>query len=156
MKKIPLCITCLFLFAATAFTQAKPKPQVKPVVSELNKLLTGSALPFEMINDSLAVIPFEGDNIVSYKVVVQRVSDLFIVFTNLTEALPGKIDETKYKYLLQQNDNYDMVKTGISADDGTCYLRADVYKAGINTVLLKRLIQQVANVANIIGGDLNK
>ena len=156
MKKILLCITCLFLFAATAFTQTKPKPKpvTKTVVSELKKLLTGSALPFEMINDSLAVIPFEGDNIASYKVVVQRVSDLFIVFTNLTDALPGKIDETKYKYLLQQNDQYDVVKIGMSAGEGIFYLRADLYKSGVNTALLTRVIKQVANVANIIGGDL--
>ena len=151
-----LFLCCFLLIAGNSFSQSKPKQAIKQAVPELQKLLTGSLLPFEMINDSLAVIPYEGENIASYKVIVQRINDLFIVFTNLTEALPGKIDETKYKYLLQQNDNYDIVKTGISSSDGTCYLRADVYKAGINTVLLKRLIQQVANVTNIIAGDLNK
>ena len=79
---------------------------------------------------------------------------MYIIFTNLTETLPGKIDETKYKYLLQQNDHFDIVKIGMSADDNTLYLRADLYKAGTNTALLKRVIEQVANVTNIIGGDL--
>ncbi|MGZ5283767.1 MAG: hypothetical protein ACXWEY_15940, partial [Bacteroidia bacterium] len=65
-----------------------------------------------------------------------------------------KIDETKYKYLLQQNDHYDVIKIGMSASDGTVYLRADVYKAGTNTILLKRIIEQVANVTNIVAGDL--
>ena len=143
------------LFSATAmFAQPKPKTQVKQAVPELKKLLTGSNLPFKMVNDSLALIPYEGENIASYNVVIQKISDLYIVYSSLTEALPGKIDETKYKYLLQQNDHYDVVKIGMSASDGTVDLRADVYKAGTNTVLLKRIIEQVANVTNIIGGDL--
>ena len=79
---------------------------------------------------------------------------MYIVYTNLTEALQGKIDETKFKYLLQQNDHYDVVKIGMSADDGTVYLRADVYRIATTATLLKRIIAQVANVTNIIGGDL--
>jgi hypothetical protein len=154
MKKYLLGITCLFFFTATAFTQSKPKTAIKPTVSALKKMLTGSALPFEMINDSLAVIPYEGENIASYKVIIQKISDLYIVFTNLTEALPGKIDDSRYKYLLQQNDNYDIVKIGMSAEDGTVYLRADIYSSGISNATLKRIIVQVANVTNIIGGDL--
>jgi hypothetical protein len=35
-------------------------------------------------------------------------------------------------------------------------LRADLYKAGTNTILLKRVIAQVATVTDIIAGDLNK
>ena len=107
-----------------------------------------------MVNDSLAAIPYGGENISSYQVVVQKVSDLYIIYANLTEILPGKIDETKYKYLLQQNDHYDVVKIGMNADDNTVYLRADVYRAVTNTALLKRIIEQVANVTNIIGDDL--
>ena len=150
-----LFFLCCLLFSATIlFAQSKPKTPVKQAVPELKKLLTGTGLPFKMVNDSLAVIPYEGENIASYNVVVQKVSDLYIVYTNLTESLPGKIDETKYKYLLQKNDHYDVVKIGMSESDGTVYLRADVYKAGTNTVLLKRIIEQVANVTNIIGGDL--
>ncbi len=123
-------------------------------VQALQKLLTGTGLPFRMANDTLAAIPYGGKNISSYQVVVQKISDLYIIYTNLTETLPGKIDETKYKYLLQQNDHYDAVKIGMSADDNIVYLRADVYKTAITTALLKRIIEQVANVANIIGGDL--
>ena len=147
-------VLCFLFSDITVFAQSKPTTLAKQTVSELKKLLTGSGLPFKMANDSLAVIPYEGVNIASYNVVVQKISDLYIVYTSITDALPGKIDETKYKYLLQQNDHYDVVKIGLSESDGTVYLRADVYKAGANTVLLKRIIVQVANVANIIGGDL--
>jgi hypothetical protein len=86
-------------------------------------------------------------------VLVQSISDLIIVFTDLSTTLPGKIDSTKYKYLLQQNNQFDIVKIGISAEDNTINLRADLYKAGTNNILLKRVIEQVANVTNIIGGD---
>ena len=144
-----------FLFVAgITFSQTNPKPPVKKAVAALEKLLTGSGLPYKMVNDSLAVIPYEGANISSYQVLVQVISDLFIVYTNLTEALPGKIDETKYKYMLQQNDHFDVVKIGVSAEDNTVYLRADLYKSATNAALLKRVIAQVANVTNIIGGDL--
>jgi len=148
----------LFLFGCLFFTvivaTAQTKTSAKPALSQLAKVLAGSGLPYKIVSDSIAVIPYEGDNILSYSVLVQKVSDLYIVYTNLTEALPGKIDETKYKYLLQQNDQYDVVKIGMSAEDGTVYLRADLYKTGVNTALLTRVIKQVANVANIIGGEL--
>ena len=154
MKKYFLFMFYFFLSSAIAFAQSKPKAPVKNNVQALQKLLTGTGLPFRMVNDSLAAIPYGGENISSYQVVVQKVSDLYIIYTNLTEALPEKIDETKYKYLLQQNDHYDVVKIGMNADDNTVYLRADVYKTAITTALLKRIIEQVANVTNIIGGDL--
>lgn len=154
MKKYLVCISCTLMLVSIAFAQTRSKTAAKQTVSELKKVLTGSSLPFQVINDSLALVPFEGDNIAAYKVIIQRISDLYIVYTNLTEALPGKIDETKYKYLLQQNDQYDVVKIGMSAGEGIFYLRADLYKSGVNTALLTRVIKQVANVANIIGGDL--
>lgn len=154
MNKQLFCMICLLLAAGAAFTQAKPKPVVKQPLHELQKLLTGIDLPYKVVNDSLAVIPYEGENIKSYQVVIQKISDLYIVYTNLTEILPDKIDDTKYKYLLQLNDHFDIVKIGINADDNTVYLRVDLYKASTNTPLLKMVIQQVANVTNIIGGDL--
>lgn len=154
MKKHFLFMFYFLLSSAIAFAQSKTKTPVKNNVQALQKLLTGTGLPFRMVNDSLAAIPYGGENISSYQVVVQKVSDLYIIYTNLTESLPEKIDETKYKYLLQQNDHYDVVKIGMSADDNTVYLRADVYKTATTTALLKRIIEQVANVTNIIGGDL--
>lgn len=153
MKNLFL-FSCFFFLVIVSTAQTKAKPSAKPALSELAKVLRGSGLPYKIVSDSIAVIPYEGDNIPSYSVLVQKVSDLYIVYINLTEALPGKIDETKYQYLLQQNDQYDVVKIGMSAQDGTVYLRADLYKTGINTTLLTRVIKQVANVANIIGGDL--
>ena len=154
MMKNFLCIFC-FLFAAS-FTYAQPKQKtpVKKPLPELQKFLTASGLPYKMFNDSVAVIPYEGENLASYEVLVQKISDLYIGYTNLTEALPGKIDETKYKYLLQQNDHYDVVKIGMSADDNTVYLRADLYKTATTAALLTRIIKQVANVTNIVAGDL--
>jgi hypothetical protein len=152
--KRALYLFCFLFSAGISFGQAKQKPVIKPAVTELGKILNGTRLPFRIVNDSLAVIPYEGANISSYNVVIQKISDLYIVYTNLTEILPGKIDNTKYKYLLQQNDHFDVIKIGMSGDDNTVYLRADLYKANTTTALLKRVIVQVANVTNIIGGDL--
>ena len=154
MKNKIIGIIFLQLLSAMAFSQPKSKVPAKRTPSALEKLLTGSDLPYKIVNDSLAVIPYEGENIPSFQVVVQGISDLYIIYTNLTEALPGKIDSTKYKFLLQQNDHYDVIKIAVSAEENTAYLRADLYESGTNATLLKRVIAQVANVANIIGGDL--
>ena len=57
---------------------------------------------------------------------------------------------------MKQSYNYGIVKFGLSKEDNNVYLRADLYKAGTNTALLKRVIQQVANITDIIGGNLKK
>ena len=153
MKQL-LYISCFLLSTGIASGQAKQKPPIKPQVQELKKILAGTGLPFRIINDSLAIVPYEGINIASYNVMLQKVSDLYIVYTNLTESLPGKIDDTKFKYLLQKNNDFDIIKIGIDSNDHTVYVRADIFKTGATTVLVARIIRQVANVTNIIGGDL--
>lgn len=153
MKKKLLVFCCLVLLTGITIAQSSQKPMAKLVAPQLKKLLTGSELPYKMANDSLAIIPYEGENIASYQVLVQKVSDLYIIYTNLTEAIPGKLTETQYKYLLQRNDEFDVIKIGL-ADDGTFYLRGDLYISVATTAILKRIISQVANVANIIAGAL--
>ena len=153
MKKQLLVSCCMLLLSGIAIGQTKQKPVAKPVVYQLQKLLTGINLPYKIVNDSLAAIPYEGDNILSYQVVIQKVSDLYIIFTNLSEALPDKLTEAQYKYLLQKNDHFDAVKIGLG-EDGVFYLRSDLYITTATTPVLKRIITQVANVANIIAGDL--
>lgn len=142
------------LLSVNSFGQSKPQSPVKPPESSFKKLVTGTGLPFKLINDSLAAIPYEGENIASYNVFVQKVSDLYIIHTDLTEALPGKIDDTKFKYLLQRNNDFDIIKIGIESSGNTVFVRADIFKSGTTTALMARVIKQVANVANIIAGDL--
>lgn len=153
MNKKIFFLCCFLLPATIILAQTKAKPPVKTAVNTMQKLLTGTGLPFTAVNDSLAVIPYKGENIASYQVIVQKISDLYIVYSDLTEVLPGKIDETKFKYLLQQNDHFDVIKIGLG-NDNTVYVRADVYRTSLTTVLLTRIIKQVANVTNIIVGDL--
>ena len=149
-----ILIFCCLLFCRDGIAQTKSKPNTKQPINELAKLMMGIPLPYKMVNDTLAVIPYEGANIASYNLVIQKTGDLFLIYTNLSEAVPDKINETKYKYLLQQNDNFDAVKIGLGAEDNNVYVRADLYKAGISTALLQRIIKQVANVTNIMAGDL--
>jgi hypothetical protein len=154
MKKYLLFCFCFLLIAGISFGQSKQKTTVKPTESALKKLVSGSGLPFKMINDSLAVIPYEGENIASYNVLIQKVSDLYIVYTNLTETLPGKINDTKFKYLLQKNNDFDIIKIGLESSDNIVYVRADIFRSVTTTALMTRVIKQVANVTNIIAGDL--
>ena len=145
---------CFAFTIATSFAQQTKKPVPKQSNNELAKLMIGIGLPYKMVSDTVAVIAYEGINIPSYNLVIQKTSDLFLIYTNLSEAVPNKINETKYKYLLQQNDNFDIVKIGLGVEDNNIYVRADLYKSGISTALLQRIIKQVANVTDIIGGEL--
>lgn len=149
-----LIIFCCLIFCENSIAQIKSKPAAKQTNNELAKLMMGIALPYKMVSDTVAVIVYEGINIPSFNLIIQKTGDLFLVYTNLSEAIPNKINETKYKYLLQQNDNFDVVKIGLGAEDNNIYVRADLYKAGISTALLQRIIKQVANVTNIMAGDL--
>jgi hypothetical protein len=153
MKKYLLLLFCFLLTTVITSAQSKIKAPAKLPENTMQKLLTGTGLPFTMASDSLAVVPYKGENISSYQVLVQKIGDLYIIYTNLTDAL-GNIEETKFKYLLQQNDHFDIIKIGLN-NDNVIYIRADVYRANMNTTLLARIIKQVANVTNIIGGDLN-
>jgi PHD/YefM family antitoxin component YafN of YafNO toxin-antitoxin module len=152
MKKYILAPLCVIL-SVVSIAQPKMKP-AKNDVPSIQKLLAGTGLPVSMLNDSVAVIPYGGANIPSFNVLVRKISDLYIIYTDLSAVLPGKINESKYPYLLKINDEYDAIKVAITGEDHACYIRADLYKSAATTALMARLIKQVANVANIIAGDL--
>jgi len=153
MKKSLLYLTVLVFLSVNLFAQAKPKATVKKTMAPLEKLLSGTALPYQMSNDTLAVIPYEGENIKSFNVTIQAISDLYIVYVDLSESLPDKLNETKNKYLLETSNNYDIIKIGL-AEGGNYFLRADIYKTTATTAILKRIIAQAANVTNIMAGEL--
>ena len=153
MKKLFTLLLCLLLFSTAILAQAKVKAIARTPANTLQKLLNGTGLPFTVVNDSLAAIPYKSENIPSYEVLIQQIGDLYIIYIELTKLLPGKIDDTKLKYLLQQNDHFDIIKIGLDSDNAV-YVRADVYRANQTATLLARIIKQVANVTNIIAGDL--
>ncbi|MBC7904587.1 MAG: hypothetical protein H7Y27_14270 [Gemmatimonadaceae bacterium] len=153
MRKISIPLLGLLFSSLSVSAQPKQKIVTKQDTQPLKTILIGCGLPFKIVNDSLAVIPYGGENIPSFQVFIQKASDLYIIYTNLSESLPGKIDETTFKYLLQRNDHFDIVKLCLGTDN-LVYVRADVYRSSVNTLLLSRIIRQVANVTNIIGGDV--
>jgi hypothetical protein len=152
MKHLTLLIYSLPILLDATSQSAKPAPQ--QTVPELPKLLAGIGLPYQVANDSQAMIPYGGANLASFDVYIQKVADLYIVYSNLSESLPGKFWPTAYKYLLQQNERFDIVKIGISGEEDSVFLRADIHRMGITTSTLKRVIVQVANVTNIIAGEI--
>lgn len=153
MKTI-LYLVLMLVLPILAIAQTKAKPPIKPEPFRLEKLVAGSGLPYRMVHDSLAVIPYTGEYVKEFDLVVQKASDLLLVYTNLSEALPVKLDSTTYPFLLQQNHHFDLVKIGMD-ESQVVFVRADVYLAGMNAILLTRIIKQVANVTNILGGNLH-
>lgn len=87
MKKQFVVIFSLLFSAGITIAQSQKKLPAKQAVPELSKMLTGTGLPFKMLNDSVAVIPYGGENIATYEMGVQKVSPLYIIYTNLSEAI---------------------------------------------------------------------
>ena len=91
MKKLFTLLLCLLLFSTAILAQAKVNAIARKPANTLQKLLTGTGLPFKVVNDSLAAIPYKSENIPSYEVLIQQIGDLYIIYIELTELLPGKI-----------------------------------------------------------------
>lgn len=147
-----LVLSVFLILGFFAQAQSKPKTTTPASMPELPKLISTMGLPYNVVNDSIVVIPYEGEHVPDFKVIIQKTADLYIVYCNLSEALPGKLEESKHKYLLQRNSDFDMIKIGLAEEGYT--MRIDMYSKGMTSATLKRLISQVANVTNIIGGDL--
>jgi hypothetical protein len=74
-KKL-LIILCTLL--SSAIVEAKPKPAAKPAANELAKIMMGIPILYKMVNDTLAVIQYEGVNITSYNLIFQKTGNLFL------------------------------------------------------------------------------
>ena len=151
--KTNLYLALMLVLPILAIAQNKAKSPIKPEPFRLEKLVAESGLPYRMVHDSLAVIPYTGEYVKEFDLVVQKASDLLLIYTNLSAAVSGKLDSTAYPFLLQQNHHFDLVKIGMD-ESQTVFVRADVYLAATNVKLLTRMIKQVANVTNILGGSL--
>lgn len=157
MKKQLVYLMCLLLCANISFAQTKQKTTAKPVKSGFEKVMDEIGFAYEKISDTLAEIPVEGTNIPTIKVRLGKVDDLYIIYLNLSKALPGKLDATKYQYLLEKNNLFDMVKISLDKADKAqdfFYIRAEVYAYGVKAANLKRIVIQVADAADIIAGEL--
>ena len=55
---------------------------------------------------------------------------------------------------MQQNEHSDIITTGMRDDDNNIFVRPIFYKSGSTTSLLQKIITQVANVTNIMAGQL--
>lgn len=75
MRKRLLVFCCLVLLTGISVARSKKKLPEMQAVLELTKMLTGTGLPFKMLHDSVAVIPYQGENIATY------------------DAIPGKLNE---------------------------------------------------------------
>lgn len=150
-------LTCLLLSASITFAQNKQKTTEKPVKSGFEKILDEIGFAYEKISDTLAEIPVDGNYIPSIKVRLGKVDDLYVIYCNLSKALPGKLNATKYQYLLEKNNLFDLVKIGLDkvekAED-FFYIRSEVHTYGAKAVNLKKIVIQVADAAEVIAGEL--
>lgn len=142
------------IFLVTINAQAQQK--IKQPGGSLQKMLNESKHQYKKLTDSIYQITFAGDNIKEFDVTISQISDLFVISVDISEAMNLELKPEKYESLLKSNDAYDIVKIGLSEYNNHLYLRADIYSSIVNTAILKRIIAQVANVTEIIAGDLNK
>jgi hypothetical protein len=149
----PLILLGFMVLSTFSAVNAQQKALPKKVASPITRLLYSISLPYRIINDSVAVVPFTGTAIQNYEVVIQRVSDLCIVYTNLSDIYPLTKDSVLMRYLLQSANHFDLIKIGINSQNDV-YIRTDAFIDILNGRYLERLIQQVANVTNIMAGNL--
>jgi hypothetical protein len=151
MKKQFFCVSLLLM--STIFLPAQTK--TKKSMTGIEKKVAEMSFPYQKINDSLVVIPFKSTHLSAFNIVFARSGALYILYVNLSDALPGKLDANKYQYLLQQNNDIDFVKIGLDKESGKCFLRTDVLVDGASTNNLKKLLNQMGDAADLIATDLN-
>ena len=152
MKQLK-CLFVLLVIFVPLLMRAQTKSFVPKKEGIMEQLLLKVALPYRIINDSLAVIPYSGSSIPDYQIVIQRVSDLCIIYTNLSEVQSFKDDSLVMHHLLQQADHFDLIKIGMDQHNDV-YIRSDAFIDLLNSKYMERLIRQVANVANIVAGEI--
>lgn len=153
MKKYSLVVFCLFAVTIGLQAQNSKTTPTKRVVSPFEKIMTDMGFPYEKINDSIAVIVFDGANLKSYKLYCLKVDDMYITYVNLSTALPKKIEPSHYSSLLVKNYSMDFVKIGMSESSKEFYVRADVYINGTSAANFKKIVAQVADATDIIAAD---
>lgn len=153
MKKYSLIVFTLFVFSIGLHAQGSKTSVTKKVTNPFEKIMTDIGFPYEKINDSIAVIVFEGANIKSYKLYCLKIDDMYISYVNLSTALSKKIEPSHFTSLLAKNYSMDFVKIGMSETSKEFYVRADVYVNGTSAANFKKIVAQVADATDIIAAD---
>jgi hypothetical protein len=153
MKKYFLIAFSAFAFTIGVQAQNSKTAAPKKTTNPFEKIMTDMGFPYEKINDSIAVIVFDGANLKSYKLYCLKVDDMYITYVNLSTALPKKIDPSHYSSLLVKNYSMDFVKIGMSESSKEFYVRADVYINGTSAGNFKKIVAQVADATDIIAAD---
>ncbi|OYU54140.1 MAG: hypothetical protein CFE25_16005 [Chitinophagaceae bacterium BSSC1] len=153
MKKYSLIVFSLFVFSIGLHAQGSKTVAAKKSTTPFEKIMTDMGFPYEKINDSIAVIVFDGANLKSYKLYCLKVDDMYISYVNLSTALPKKIGPSNYPSLLTKNYSMDFVKIGMSESSKEFYVRADVYINGTTAANFKKIVAQIADATDIIAAD---
>lgn len=141
------------MISIMSFAQSAKTTPAKKVLTGIDKVMTEIGYPYTKVNDSIATITFTGEVVKSYDLSFFKTGGLYITYINLSK-LPGlTINESKYKYLLTCNTNFDLIKVGLE-EDGTAFIRCETYVNGALAGNLKRIIDQVGNAVEEVASKL--
>lgn len=153
MKKYSLIVFTVFVFSIGLHAQGSKNSVAKKVINPFEKIMTDIGFPYKKINDTIAVIVFDGANLKSYKLYCLKLDDKYITYVNLSAALSKKIEPSNFPTLLAKNFSMDFVKIGMSESSKEFYVRADVYINGISAANFKKIVAQVADATDVIAAD---
>lgn len=136
----------LLLITVCSFAQSSKTTSTKKVLTGIDKTMTDIGYPYTKYNDSVANIVFDGTVIKTYSVMVIKIGKLYVAYLNLTEALNTKIDPSKYKYLLENNSEYDFIKIGLTNKEEV-FIRYETPTNSFNAASFKSIINQMADAA---------
>lgn len=154
MKSKFTCLLALLLITVFSYAQNnKTSNNTKKPLSGIDKAMTEIGFPYTKYNDSVANIIFDGTTIKTYNVMVIKAGTMYVAYLNLSEALNIKIDPSKYKYLLENNADYDFIKIGLTEKEEV-FIRYENYVSGFNGANFKNIINMMADAAETMAPKL--
>jgi len=142
---LPAAILLLALGTA-ARAQEQPAPETPPPgAAAVAKLLEGTGLTHNKVNETVWSIPFDGETRKGFRVVVALSGDgsVVVLYVLLAEKAQMKPSPELWQQLLRANDEFDRVKVGID-NEGDAFVRIDLSLRVLDPQELKTNIEQAA------------
>lgn len=131
----------------TSLAQAESAAQSKSNTAKVLQLLEDSKYNYRKAADEVWAIPYTGDNLKEFNVVVVLEQNLVVLVVIMAEKDEFKLSNEMMMKMLNMNDQFDRVKIGIS-DKGDAFLRIDLSLRILDTQELKENIEQIAAAAD--------
>ena len=153
-SRVRLLLAGLLVFALLSatpggITRIAAQQAATAGATKVNELLTQSGYDVTRPSENVWLIPFKGDSLKDFKVILSTSGDgnLLVVFVVIAEKKEIKASADLWLRMLRFNDELDRVKVGIDGDSDA-FVRIDLSTRTLDLDELKANIHQVAAAAD--------